>query len=279
MTYPTADDLGLDLPMAVQSVPESSMVMRVGTVANIVEADDITVRISGSPALVRASYLFPLYQPVLGDRVVVQRQDSQWFVLGTMSGPINSALPNPTFEEGTAGSTPSGWSIVPVSAATGPITFTKVTTSLTGSAYQEAISGSYVGSLLYTNNGSSGVSISDVFSSSTPTAEGEAWTFACWIAGGIIANNASAKIEFYVQWLDTGGALLSETNVITAPFISQVIAPAFLRMKTADALAVQAPANAASVRIRINALFSMSPGSAGLGSSVDLDYMIVRRVG
>ena len=278
MTYPTVNDLNLDLPASVQGVPESPVVMRVGTVADIVEADNITVRISGSPVLVRASYLFPQYQPVLGDRVVVQRQDAQWFVLGTMSGPINSALPNPTFEDGTAGSTPAGWSIVPVSAATGPITFTKVTTSLTGSAYQESVSGSYVGSLFYTNNGSSGVSISDVFSSAVLTAEGQAWTFACWVAGGIIANNASAKIEFYVQWLDSGGSLISETNVITAPFISQVIAPAFLRMKTSDVLAVQAPLNAASVRIRINALFSMSPGSAGLGSSVDLDYMILRRI-
>ena len=121
MTQPTVNDLNLDLPAATQGVPESPVVMRIGVVADIVEADNITVRISGSPVLVRASYLFPSYEPLLGDRVVVYRQDGQWFVLGTMSGPINSAAPNASFEEGTLGGgiPPTSWSVTVISSVAG----------------------------------------------------------------------------------------------------------------------------------------------------------------
>lgn len=111
VTQPTVNDLNLDLPAATQGVPESPVVMRIGVVTDIVEADNITVQISGSPVLVTASYLWPQYQPVPGDRVVVYRQDSQWFVVGTMSGPNNTALLNPGFELGNVGSAPTNWTV------------------------------------------------------------------------------------------------------------------------------------------------------------------------
>lgn len=275
MTTPTFNAAALDLPSAITSVSESSTITRVGTVSEIAESDNITVKISGSPTLVRASYLFPQYQPVLGDRVIVQKQDAQWLVLGTLSGPINSLFVNPTFEEGVVGALPTGWTISSVSAAGGPITFTKVTTSLTGSAYQEAISGSYVGSILFTNNGATTPSISDIFSTAVQTQQDERWAVAFWVAGGIIANNASFLGQVYVQWLDAGGSLLSEVNAITFPFISQTVYPLFLRPGQTS---FQAPAGTDSVRLRINALFNMTTGSAGLGSSVDLDYMLLRKV-
>ena len=61
VTRPTFNSASLDLPAAIADVPESPVMARIGVVSEIVESDNITVTISGSNVLVRASYLFPQY--------------------------------------------------------------------------------------------------------------------------------------------------------------------------------------------------------------------------
>lgn len=109
VTSPTPNNSLLDLPGAIQNVPISPVVMRIGIVTDIIEADTITVQISGSDVLVPAAYQFPQYLPVVGDRVVVYKQDAQWFAISGMSGIVNSQIENPSFEIGTEGAVPDGW--------------------------------------------------------------------------------------------------------------------------------------------------------------------------
>lgn len=273
MTQPTPNNSDLNLPAAVQGVAESPALIRVGVVNEIVESDNITVKISGSPVLVTASYLFPQYQPLLGDRVYVVKQDSQWFVLGTMSGAINSAISNPSFEVGAIGATPTGWSITSVSAAGGAITFTKQLGNYLG----QPISGQAVGDIQFTSNGAAAASSSNIFSPGIAASPGESWTTAFWIAGGVMSGTTLVLGSTFVQWLDSGGTLISESTAQTFAYSAGTITPAYLRPQIGTT-SFTAPVGAISVRLRINVQFAMVTPAAGTISDVFLDYMVLRRV-
>lgn len=274
MTQPTANDMGLDLPAAVQGVEVSPMLQRIGVVVDIAESDNITVKISGSPVLVTASYLFPQYEPLLGDRVVVVKQDAQWFVLGTMSGPINSAIPNPSFELGTVGSLPTGWTINVLSSGGGVPTFTKVTAGTPVSGLYVADFG--VDSLLL------GQSSAEVFSPTANAAEGQGWIAAYWITGVFVDNDATTfaggggytDMEIFVQFLDAGGAVLSTTSMNYFGITIDINDALYKRPSPPQTAAV-APAGTVSARIRLYSSFDMHATSF---TSWFLDYMILRRV-
>ena len=117
--------VALDLPGTIAQSQEPTLGYRTGVVTNVVESNNVTVAISGSPVLVTASYLFPQYQPMLGDRVYVVKQDGQWFILGTMSGEVNSLAANPSFEDGTVGTVATNWGAVNTAVAAGAPTTTK----------------------------------------------------------------------------------------------------------------------------------------------------------
>lgn len=115
----TVDPLLNTVPGAIVAAQESSTVMRIGVVAQIIEATNITVRISGSEVLITAAFLFPQYAPVLGDRVVVLKQDSQWLCIGLMSGEINTVALNPDFESGALNVPPPNWTFTVTSSGAG----------------------------------------------------------------------------------------------------------------------------------------------------------------
>lgn len=263
------------IPEAVTEAEESSAVMRTGVVVDIVDADNITVKISGSNVLVRAFYLFPQYGPVLGDIVLVSKQDAQWAVLGTLSGPINTALSNPSFETGALGATPPNWSINVLASAGGVPTFTKVNT------VEEPISGSFSADF-GTDSTVAGLSQADVFSDSIPAGETDRWTAAYFIALASIDQNATTGIsggrfsvlELYIQFLDSGGALVSETLISTFGTNANVPFPVYKRPSVGTTYAT-APPNTASVRMKIRGTFDMSANSF---TSFFLDYMVLRKI-
>lgn len=276
MTMPQANSADLDLPAAVQNVPESSTVTRIGVVSEIVDADNVTVKLSGSNVLVQASFLFPQYEPVLGDNVAVLKQDAQWLVLGTLSGPINSAIANPSFEEGTLGGVPTGWSITPISTVGGTPTFTKVSAGNTG-----------VAGLFQADFGvdsvAAGFSSADVFSPAVPTVEGTSWTAAYYIVQAFIDNaNATfapggllSDIEIFVEFLDSNAALLSSTSMNYFGANLDVPPVKLYRRPAPGVSAAVAPPATAFVRLRLRGTFQMSANSF---TSFFLDYMILRRV-
>lgn len=268
MTQPTVNDLALDLPNAVQGVEESPVVMRIGVVFDIVEADNITVKVSGSTALLIASYLFPQYRPMLGDRVVIYRQDSQWFVVGTMSGPINSVAPNPSFEEGSIGATPTGWTFTVTSSSAGSPTFTKPATT-------QPLMGSAVGrfSLSPTGLGAGGGTL---VSTEVQASEGEAWTAGLFIRVIDLAGPNSLGVSTLIRFLDSGGVSLGTFSMNAFTNFTSTTGDYFLIRPDTTTLRATAPPNTASVRMEVDMLALIADASTLVDA--DLDVMLLRRV-
>jgi hypothetical protein len=273
MTYPTGiNTAALDLPAAITAAATevSPTVTRVGVVTDIVEADNITVAISGSNVLVQASYLFPQYQPLLGDRVVVQKQDAQWLVLGTMSGPNNSVIENPSFDAGPDGSVPTGWTFTTTSAAGGTITaFANGSLVPVDGNLFCAISGSFTGA----------GSVSGVLRSTpVPAQPDESYTGAFYGLDSTVTGRAASAF-LNIEWLDDASAVI--TTVSLAEYVARddVMIWAYVRPDPSfvPTLRAQAPAGTVSVRLALSVSF---PGT-GTGGVANLfvDRMILRRVG
>lgn len=279
LTQPTANDLNLDLPMAVQGVEESPMVMRIGVVADLIEADNITVRISGAPTLVNASYLFPQYEPILGDRVVVQRQDAQWFVLGTMSGPINSLAPNASFELGTLGGgvPPTDWTVTNISTPAGAAA--GMEKSLPPAFVSQR--GTYVAAFGCASGGTAGTAVFDAFSMPVQAAEGQGWIAAITIldaridqsfATGISQGGATSGTVF-VDFRNAVGTTLSSTQMVNIFYTADDKATHLLR--PAPGLVALAPAGTAAAVFRMRWSMQMHINS---NTQVFADDAILRRV-
>lgn len=275
MTMP--NPLQQDAPLAGQiSVQgESPVVARIGEVTAIAESDTITVRISGSDVLITASYLFPAYEPVLGDYVYVTKQDSQWFILGTMSGPIISAIPNPSFELGTTGTTPDSWTTTVIASPAGVPTFTKEISA-------RPIAGAFQGMIRNQSAGVAGTSILDIFSTPVAAVEGQRWTMSFFLAyaiinvnGALVSQSGNTQVQVFIQFLDASLALISEESAYVLYLGSNVITPTYIRTVAASTQAAYAPApNLTSfVRLRIRATLTMNANSA---TEIYLDQMVLR---
>lgn len=271
LTQPTANDLNLDLPAAIQGVEEPPVVMRIGVVTDIVEADNITVRISGSPVLVTASYLFPQYAPIQGDRVVVYRQDSQWFVVGTMSGPNNTALLNPGFELGNVGSAPTNWTVGGGSTTAGVPTLTKQPAN-------NPVDGNFVAEAHLPIIGP-GTSFLSLTSARVPVSPGERWTGGFfWKSEAFFGNYIS--VQWGIGWYDSTGAAVSFD--FFGDFLTNSITQWYLQRPDTIGLlnpSYVAPAGAVSASLEIAISFEVPAATPVIiDSYLRLDRMILRRV-
>lgn len=272
MTMPNPELQSLPGQITLQG--ESPMVARIGVVTDIEESDNITVRISGSPVLVTASYMFPGYSPLLGDLVYVTKQDAQWFVVGTMSGPINTALPNPGFEFGTLGATPDDWSTTVIASPAGVPTFTKEVAA-------NPISGRFQGLIANTSAGVAGTSILDIFSNAVTADDGQRWATSYFLVYAVVNVNAAlvvqsgnTQVQTFIQWLDGGGALISESSTYVLYLGNNVITPTYIRTVSLSNLPyVHAPAGTSFARLRIRATLTMNANSA---TEIYLDNMVMR---
>lgn len=276
MTAPNINQAGLDLPAAIAEVPESSSISRIGQVTDIVTSDNITVQISGSNVLVQASYLFPQYQPLIGDYVLVIKQDAQWAVMGTLSGPLNTVAANPSFENGTIAATPDDWFPTVVSSVAGVPTFTK----------QEAttISGRAVGVYRNSSAGVAGQSSMDILSQFTDAGPGERWALGTYLIYAAPDLNASLEaqggfldIQSFLRFYDVDNVLISEASVNYTPIYAGFSTPFFLPNSNVpgfDAY-VTSPPNTASVRIRYRIRSTMHVNSA---TELGIDVVLLRRL-
>lgn len=268
MTQPTPNNLDLNLPAAVQGVYESSVVMRIGTVTDIAEADNITVRISGSPVLVQASYLFPQYQPVLGDHVVVIKQDAQWFVIGTMAGPINSQILNPSFEQGATGALPTNWTFtVTLNAAGNP----------TGTVSRPLNPVDGLGVALVQLFVITGVGTSEgvLRSSAVAASPNENWTAATFFRTGTSDGNIVAGL-LNLEWYDSAGVLIS-TDLIGGEAFNSVTPWFYMRPAPATSFAT-APIGTTAVRVTLTTQFLIVDATPLLTPLAEYDRVILRRL-
>lgn len=274
---PSQNSGGLDLPAAIASAGEDSpTITRVGEVTEIEEADNITVSISGSPTLVQASFLFPQYQPVLGDRVIVQKTDAQWLVLGTLSGPINSLIPNATFEDGDVGSIPTGWTLVVSSSAGGTPVFTK--------EFGPDVSGRHYGKLFCSTAGAGGTSAANLVSTLVPARENQKWAMAYYLLFAYVNLNAASvsqsgdtRVEGFIQFFNDDGVFISETSANFIYLGANMVNRLYLRTTTlAETNFIVAPADTASARMKIAFQIVNSANSL---TNIGLDYMVLRSVG
>lgn len=266
MTYPESVP---ELASAVVDTRVDPTVTRIGVVAAVVEADNITVRISGSDVLVQAAYLFPQYLPLLGDRVVVQRQGAAWFVLGTLSGPINTTLLNPSFELNAAGVAPDNWTLQIISSGAGvPSFLTYAGAAVSGSRSADFGVDSVV----------AGTSEANAYSTPVPAMPESKWTAACYVQVSTEpSQNDFSDIDLYVQFLDASSTLVSETLVTFQSFSVDQILPYYLRLSTnlIPAGYVLCPPSASQVRLRIHARWGLPANSF---FSFFIDYVILRQV-
>lgn len=277
---PAAPEVATDplldtLPGAVADSQESSCVMRIGVVTQVVEGTQITVKISGSEVLVNCSYLFFQYFPLLGDRVIILKQDSQWFCLGQMSGIIgsNTPLPNSSFESGAIGAIPDDWTISVVSTGAGTPDF------LIASPASVNISGSQLVDF-GTDSVGAGQSIADVFSTAIPAAADTAWTGAYYLTRVFMSSIPPdfSDLEMWIQFLDAGGTLITEFRINRMSLFGGTLAPVYRRIDLTlfPAGSVVAPAGTASVRIRFRGIFNLPAASF---VSFFMDNIILRQVG
>jgi hypothetical protein len=258
-----------DLSGAVVDTRVDPTVTRIGVVAAVVEADNITVRISGSDVLVQAAYLFPQYKPLLGDRVVVQRQGAAWFVLGTLSGPINTALLNPSFELNPVGVAPSDWTLQVISSGAGvPSALTYAGFSLSGSRSVDF----GVDSVL------AGSSEANLYSAAVPATSESKWTAAFYVSVFTEpSQNDFSDLDLYIQFLDASSVLVAETDVALGSYSVDQILPDYFRLSTnlIPAGYVTCPPGASQVRVRIRGRWQLPANSF---FSFFIDYVILRQV-
>lgn len=271
----TPDPLLDTLPGAVVAQQEISTVMRIGVVTYIVEGSQITVRVSGSNVLVDCSYQFGVYFPLLGDRVILLKQDSQWFCVGQMSGTIdsNNPLTNGSFEDGTVGVIPVGWSITVLASGAGVPSF------LVASPGSTNVSGVNAADFGTDNAGPPGFSQADVYSPTIPAAPDTHWTAAYYLNYAFVVSVPPqfSDIETWIQFLDSTGALVTEFNVNNFAVGADFHGPLYRRLNLSlfPVGYVTSPAGTSFARIRFRGSFEVPTG--GLVSFF-LDHVILRQV-
>lgn len=271
----TVDPLLDTVPGAVVASQESPTVMRIGVVTEIIEGSQITIRISGSEVLVDCSYLFGIYYPLLGDRVVVFKQDSQWFCIGTMSGAIDSNNPlfNSSFEAGTVAVIPDGWTLTVVTSGGGVPTFL-----VSGSLIPENVSGKQMVEFGTTSVGA-GSSTADAYSTSIPTTVGTKWTGAYYLPA-VMMNTVPplfSQLKMYIQFLDNTATLITEFEINSFTVASYLLGPIYRRLSLSAFPQgyVVAPSLTASVRVRFRGFFDLQATSF---VSFFIDNVILRQV-
>lgn len=272
MTTPGLDPL-LQLPQAIVDQQESPAIMRIGVVAAIVEGSQITVKVSGSEVLIDCSYLLFQYFPLLGDRVILIKQDSQWVCLGQMTGPVgsNNLLYNPSFELGAVGSIPDGWTVNVISSGAGVPSFLVA-------SYGSPLTGKQIVDF-GTDSIGAGVSQAEAWSRTVDAQPGSAWTAAFWQMGVLTASVAPdfSDLDFFIEFTDSTGAVIASNGIVGYSTSADVYVPLYKRLSLAlyPTGKVIAPTGTQGVRVRFLGRFGLPAASF---FSFFIDNVILRQV-
>lgn len=220
--------VNIGLPAAiVAQIPESA-VLRVGTVTSF-DSGYISVAVSGSTTLVRASYLIGGYAPAVGDQVILSKQGSQWIVLGEISAnPGTNAVANHSFETlNPAGTYAANWTEY-IPAGQSVDMDTGVGTVLGNMFDGQRVGFVHAGFINDASSTATGTAyiLSDPF----PVNPGELWALSGWVtvsdgADFLFAEiGADINLAVYADAMSTfpSGTILAQTST----FDPSLIAPA-----------------------------------------------------
>lgn len=252
-----------NLPAAVAAAMPDAAVARLGTVVRV-GPSYLRVRVSGAANSTDAGWLSS-YQPILGDVVVVIRQDAAWVVLGSLGSTIeaNNELANYSFEAGAIGALPPGWQLV---TTAGSPTFVAASWD-----WADAIDGTQVGAV---STAGAGAVTTEVVSDPLPVTLGSQWMAAGYYRtstdfGVGTVCNAQLLLSWYS---DTSlGSVVSSAASGLYP-VTRGMGWQLLRAQ--GLLGHSAPAGAQWLRVRMQ----FTSWAAAAGDTIYLDRMIARRL-
>jgi hypothetical protein len=277
VTYPLSPVATPDLAGAVKSAVPDSAGLRIGRVTSY-NAGFITVAISDSDVLVDAAYLFGAYQPVLGDNVAVIKQGNQWLALGaTSANPDDNPILNYSFEDGTLGVMPPGWTLYhdPISSDVASVETSSTTPALDGPKSLRLSLGLAVASV--------SSSLDYVSSAPFPVTPGELWAAHAWLVGSSasgppwVRGDGTVFFSFYnnaTNTYPTTAAPDSGFNTENLP----LSAPWILVRSEVAGRGVEIPAGVSHARITLRTLLAHENTSSNYSVEAYWDRVIARKL-
>lgn len=240
--------------MGVTERAQLTTEMRVGKVVAY-DTSKISVLIGG--AVIPGCAYLATYQPVLGDVVVLVHQGSQWVVIAQLAGnPGDNAVTNPTFEDDTVGSAPSGgWG--KNSTLLGFTSSTLTVSNPTGSQY---VSGSKVLNLQWQPNGVAGLAEvdDDIYSPPIPVVPNELWAASAYVQldGATPTHPYAVNVSVFLTWYADPTSVYPNTVAPDSPVGTDNISlgPSWYRLGAinGDSTGISVPAGARYMRVLLS---------------------------
>lgn len=213
---------------------------------------------------VLAGYPRAIYQPVLGETVMLLNQGGMWYCVGSIAGPgdATNSVDNYSFEDSEAGAFPRAWTLVTTAGSPTLTTFDW--------RHPEIIDGGKVGSLAANVAATTTCS---VVSRPIPAAEKETWGVGAYYRPNAGFGTNSGTVRIYVSWYSGSelSNLISEESAVTFPLL-RGHGWRLLTENGASGRGSVAPVGTKFVRVKLT--FSWS---AAAGDVVYLDRITARR--
>lgn len=229
--------------------------IRTGVVSSAT-ANQIIVNVGGSS--VPASWVAPFgvvnpAPPVLGDLVVVVRQDASWTVLGRVAGAGANQVVNSSFEIATTGDFPDGW-------FTAQLTGTSV---VSVQEFAAAPDGENI--VLVTTD--SATATHYLYSSPIPVATGEQWAVSAYVGGD---GALTADAALFGLWFANATDLYPTTSAADTSIATLANVPQSPPFQTLSGI-VTIPAATTHMRVAVRS--AITPDSP-----LRWDLVLARRV-
>lgn len=230
--------------------------LRTGVVSSAT-ANQIIVNVGGSS--IPASWVAPFgvtnpVPPVLGDLVVVVRQDASWTVLGRVAGAGSNKVVNPSFEISTANDFPDGWFVH----------------DITGGSSVSVVEfpGAPDGFNIVTVTTDSASASHYLYSSPIAVATGEQWALSAYVGGDGASLTADAAL--FALWFANPTNLYPTTSAADTSVATLSNVPQSPPFQTLSGV-VTVPA--ATTHMRVAARSTITPDSP-----LRWDLLLARRV-
>lgn len=244
---------------ALLAATQPSAVARTGDVTAIT-ATTLIVNVGGTQ--INASYLRGT-DFLIGDLVVVLKQDSSWLCLGALSGFGPNSLINPSFElQGllSPAAAITGWTTVNVAG----------TSDVAVVASQFAPSGTLVAQVSPSASGADKQFV--LASDAIEVVAGDVWSVSAYFAGQNLTATPTVDVSLRVYFSAAPGAYVpgSDTLIVAATNINDPF-PFTLLSGT-----VTVPASQTLMRVGLRAVLQLSGGNV---PGVQFDFAVARKVG
>jgi hypothetical protein len=229
--------------------------VRVGVVSSAT-ANQVIVNVGGSS--VPASWVAPFgvtnpAPPILGDLVVVLRQDASWTVLGKVAGAGANQVLNPSFEISTTGDFPDDWFVAQLTG----------TSVVSVQQFADAPDGENI--VLVTTD--SATATHYLYSSPIPVETGQQWAVSAYVGGD---GALTADAALFGLWFANATNLYPTTSAADTSIATLNNVPQSPPFQTLSGT-VTVPAATTHMRVAVRS--SITPDSP-----LRWDFVLARRV-